>query len=283
MKKIIVACVALALGSVVTIQAQERGPLLNGEPGRVVVGPAGGWVVRLPLEAKVVKGQPYSAEVVTESIQTLADGNRIVQRTTGRVSRDSEGRVRREEDRPSGAPSISITDSVAGTTFTLDPANRTARETPFRLELHQLVMQLTAQRTKLLVPRDWSAAPPLPPAGTPGRGGRGGRGGDEYAEERLTDRVVEGVLASGVRRTTTINKGAIGNEQPIRIVSEEWTAAELQVLVLTDHTDPRTGRSTYRLLKVSRLDPDPTLFQVPADYTVQRMPGGRGGRGARGQ
>lgn len=282
MKKVIVAFLTFALSSVVTIHAQERGPLLNGEPGRVVVGPAGGFVVRLPLEAKVVRGLPYSAEVVTESIQTLADGNRIVQRMTGRVYRDSEGRVRREEDRPSGAPTISITDSVAGTTFTLDPANRTARETPFRLELHQLVMQLTEQRTALLVPRYWSAAPPLPSAGTPGRGGRGGRGGDEYAEERLTDRLVEGVLASGVRRTTTINKGAIGNEQPIKIVAEEWTSPDLQILVMTDHNDPRTGRSTYRLLKISRLDPAPTLFQVPADYTVQRM-GGRGGRGARGQ
>jgi hypothetical protein len=100
------------------------------------------------------------------------------------------------------------------------------------------------------------------------------------------------VLASGIKRTATINKGAIGNDQPIKIVSEEWTSPELQVLVMTDHNDPRSGRSTYRLLKISRLDPDPALFQVPPDYTVQRMggrgvPGGRGdgagGPGARGR
>jgi len=300
MKKIIVAFLTFALSSVVLIHAQDRTVLLNGEPVLVTTGQAGrGFVVTtgpaqrgivVPLEARIVKGAPYSAEIVTESIQTLADGNRIVQRTTGRVSRDSEGRVRREEDRPSGGPTISITDSGAGTTFRLDPANRTARETSFRLfELTQAFRQLTFQGAvqtaagSLLAPRDWSAAPPPPPQGTTGRGGRGGRGGDEQSDERLQDRVVEGVLASGVRRTTTINRGAIGNEQPIRIVSEEWTSPELQVLVMTDHTDPRTGRSTYRLLKISRLDPDPTLFQVPADYTVQRMPGGRGGRGARGQ
>src|SRR5688572_22677416 len=57
---------------------------------------------RVPIEAKLVKGAPYSAEIVTESIQTLADGNRIVQRSNARVHRDSEGRLRREEDRPSG-------------------------------------------------------------------------------------------------------------------------------------------------------------------------------------
>ena len=102
--------------------------------------------------------------------------------------------------------------------------------------------------------------------------------------------MIENVLASGVRRTTTIDKGVIGNEQPIKIVSEEWTSPELQVLVMTDHSDPRTGHSTYRLLNIRRLDPDPSLFQVPADYTIQRpgvrggVPGVRvGGPGGRGQ
>ena len=130
--------------------------------------------------------------------------------------------------------------------------------------------------------------PPPSPVGVvvfQGRGGRGGRGGSEgpmnepSVEERLGDRLIEGVLASGVRRTTTIGTGAIGNEQPIKIVSEEWTSPDLQILVMTDRTDPRVGHSTYRLLKIVRSDPDPALFQVPADYTLQHGPG-LGGRGA---
>ena len=56
---------------------------------------------RVPLE-QLVKNAPYSAEVLIESSQTLADGNHINQRSTGRVYRDSEGRVRREEDRSNG-------------------------------------------------------------------------------------------------------------------------------------------------------------------------------------
>jgi DNA-directed RNA polymerase specialized sigma24 family protein len=43
---------------------------------------------------------------------------------------------------------------------------------------------------------------------------------------------------------------------------------DLQILVMTDRTDPRVGHSTYWLLKIVRSDPDPALFQVPADYTV---------------
>jgi len=39
---------------------------------------------------------PYKADAVTEITQSLADGNRIVRKTTSAVSRDSEGRTRRE-------------------------------------------------------------------------------------------------------------------------------------------------------------------------------------------
>jgi hypothetical protein len=42
-----------------------------------------------------VKGAPYSAEAVNETVQTLADGNRIVQRSSSMQYRDSEGRERR--------------------------------------------------------------------------------------------------------------------------------------------------------------------------------------------
>ena len=57
---------------------------------------------RMPLETRTVKNAPYSAEVITDHMQQLADGNRIVEHSSGRVYRDKEGRVRREEDRPGG-------------------------------------------------------------------------------------------------------------------------------------------------------------------------------------
>src|SRR5947207_1218184 len=51
----------------------------------------------MSIDGKTVKGAPYSAQAVTESIQTLPDGNRIVHRTTASVFRDGEGRTRREQ------------------------------------------------------------------------------------------------------------------------------------------------------------------------------------------
>jgi len=277
MKATFIVGSALALSSIVTIHAQ-RSSEPNAGPGFKTFNAA------TPVEAKVLKGQPYSAEVVSQTIQTLADGNRIVQRTTGRVYRDSEGRVRREEDRASGTPSISIVDPTAGLSFALDPANRIARESPNALL--PLTIRLLTDHNGLIETAklatvggmvrgtgsgDFLYARPGTVA-TPG-----GKADEQTLEEKLPDRVIEGVLASGLRRTTTIAKGAIGNEQPLKIVSEEWTSPELQVLVLTDHDDPRSGRSTYRLLKINRIDPDPLLMQVPSDYTIQRGPG-RGGR-----
>jgi hypothetical protein len=107
------------------VSAQDTPP----SPG-VFVYAGGGAGLRVPIEARTVTGASYSAEVVTESVQTLADGNRIVQRSSARVYRDGQGRVRREENRPSGSPVVSITDPVAGTSFSLDPDSRVAWQAP---------------------------------------------------------------------------------------------------------------------------------------------------------
>jgi len=237
----------------------------------------------IPVDRATIKGAPYSAEFVTESVQTFSDGNRIVQRRTGRVSRDREGRVRREEDRASGGVAVTITDPVSRMSYTLDPETKTARQTSALLNI-DMKYALDGLSREIKIGRleqasrgaRGSGAAPTPKAAAGGGGGRGRGAGaaaaSDAVEEKLGDRTIEGVLASGVRRTTTIARGAIGNEQPILTVSETWTSPELQVQVLTDFSDPRTGRSTYRLLKITRADPDPALFQIPAGYTIMKVP-----------
>jgi hypothetical protein len=76
-------------------------------------------------------------------------------------------------------------------------------------------------------------------------------------------------MAKGTRSTTTIEAGAIGNAQPMQIVSEQWYSEDLKVLVMTKHSDPRTGETTYRLTNVQLAEPSASLFQVPADYTLK--------------
>src|SRR5579864_1771114 len=85
-----------------------------------------------------VQGAPYSATIVNESTQTLADGNRIVQRTTGTTARDSQGRTRQDMALPpignmsaANAPHlVFIQDPVAQTAYTLDLTNKTAHKMP---------------------------------------------------------------------------------------------------------------------------------------------------------
>jgi len=73
--------------------------------------------------AKVVKGAPYSADVITESNQSLADGNVISKKTSGRVFRDGEGRTRQETVVNGEAKSIRLSDPVAGTSTMLLPGS----------------------------------------------------------------------------------------------------------------------------------------------------------------
>ncbi|MGH9836918.1 MAG: TonB family protein [Blastocatellia bacterium] len=90
----------------------------------------------MSFDNRLVKGAPFSADIVSETIQTLPDGNRIVQRSEGRIYRDSQGRTRNERSFQMGGSSeqkqtISIFDPVANVNYILDPETRTARKTPF--------------------------------------------------------------------------------------------------------------------------------------------------------
>jgi hypothetical protein len=87
--------------------------------------------------SSAVKNAPFSADEVNESVQTLADGNRIVRSSTGKIYRNSEGRTRREMSGGFGgvlgstytvAPSVSILDPVAGFHFKLDTHLKTAQQ-----------------------------------------------------------------------------------------------------------------------------------------------------------
>jgi hypothetical protein len=83
--------------------------------------------------------------------------------------------------------------------------------------------------------------------------------------ESLGRQTIEGVPADGTRTTLTIPAGQMGNEQPIQVVTERWYSPDLQTVLMTKHSDPRNGETVTHLQNVSRSEPSPTLFQVPAD------------------
>ncbi len=98
----------------------------------------------MSFDSKLVKGAPYSAEAVTETTQTLMDGNRIVHRNSSQVYRDSAGRTRREQTFNAIGPwaasgeapkMIFIHDPVADVTYHLDPLHKTASRMSMRVQM----------------------------------------------------------------------------------------------------------------------------------------------------
>jgi hypothetical protein len=86
--------------------------------------------------------------------------------------------------------------------------------------------------------------------------------------ESLGKQMVEGVNADGVREVSTIAAGAIGNDRPFQVSTESWYSAELQMNVMTKHSDPRTGDESFRLTNISRSEPAAYLFQAPTGYQI---------------
>jgi TonB family protein len=368
------------------------------QQGGVVMGAPGDYSFtfvssEMAFDSRVIKGAPFTAEAVTESVQLLGDGNRITRKASARLYRDSEGRTRREQalngigswaTTEEAAQTVFINDPVAGANYVLSPKSRTAQKSsqfffkrpegePLRVRVGESSAVATAQPSKteirggvlngkadrrvqpaypaiaraamaeggvaveVVVNEDggiesakaisghpllqqaavdaaqqWHFSPTMlsgKPVKVKGvitfsfalsrEGGAGtnsvpGAKSEFYAEaparlvvppsagnlgiafveakESLGTQSIGGVTAEGTRTTVTIPAGAIGNERAIQIVSERWYSQELQTVVMTKHSDPRFGETTYRLTNVSRAEPDHSLFEVPAGFEFMPPP-----------
>jgi len=260
------------------VRAQEAPPpppapmMHGGEPGGDFMHPPmGDRVELLGFEGvhggKVVTGAPFSAVGVSESTQTLADGNHITRKTQTNLFRDSQGRFRKEVTLSGFGPLaasgeaksfVFLNDPVANENFVLHPQEKIAEKMgkPFGRMKH------------------------------PGRGGLKDKSASweaqaeangNFKKEDLGTQKVGGVSAQGTRYTRTIPAGQMGNEKPITIVSEHWYSNELQLTVMSKRSDPRFGDTTYSITNIQRTEPAASLFTVPSDYTVHQ--GGMDKRG----
>ena len=244
------------------------------------------------FDGGVVKNAPYSAEAVTETTQRLADGNRISNKNTALLFRDSEGRTRREDTMTALGPwasnseplrSIFINDPVSKTHLVLDVRSKTVRKMPSP-EIRTLpamagvpggmtvqgdfVKQVRIQHSTAGEPAGVAHAGIAIGSGSFGVAGADPANSENVKTESLGTRMIEGVRADGTRTIVTIAAGAMGNDLPIEIVSERWYSPELQTVVMTKRSDPRMGETVYRLSSINRSEPARSLFEAPSDYTV---------------
>jgi hypothetical protein len=238
-------------------------------------------------ETQVIKGKPYSADTSTETVQTLADGNRIAHRTVRKFYRDSEGRTRREETFGNVDPEhpsphevkVFIDDPVSGTAFVVDPGSKTAEKLQRTSNLSavqrddadgaQIMVKLVkdtetngqAAPETVFFSRDHSFNPDdrMLVISDENR---------NIVKEDLGTRNIEGVDCTGTRQTSTIPAGAIGNDKPISIVTETWSSEAIGAVVESISDDPRYGKTTYQLTNLQLSEPSRSLFEPPANFKV---------------
>ena len=240
-------------------------------------------------ETQVVKGKPYSADTSTETVQTLADGNRIAHRTVSKFYRDSEGRTRREETFGNVDPEhpsphevkVFIDDPVNGTALVLDPGSKTLEKLQRTRDLGD-VQRDDADGAQIMLKS-------VKDSETNGQAAPGKvffhiqdqhlSGPNDLAlvisdenrnivKEDLGTRNIGGVDCTGTRQTSTIPAGAIGNDKPISIVTETWTSEAIGAVVESISDDPRYGKTTYKLTNLQLSEPSRSLFELPANFKV---------------
>jgi hypothetical protein len=207
----------------------------------------------LAAHNKVVTGKPYYATSTTDIIQTLTDGNRIVQHSSSVLYRDSQGRTRREqtfpgfENRP-GETKIFIDDPVAKTAYVLDPHEKIAHTVSSSREV-----MLKLERNS-----DTMANVKLPKLDEQ----------HDIVTDQLGTKNIQGVTCIGKRQTITIPAGQVGNERPIAIVTETWTSPDIEAIIQSTTTDPRFGQTTYTLNDLQLKDQPAALFSLPSNYRL---------------
>lgn len=213
-------------------------------------------------------GAPYSLTATLKREMKLSDGNVVSGFTTSHQARDSQGRTREEDpagcgiDRdgqPHWQGSITVTDPAAKTYtlwqegFMLQRKIATVTHAQFLRSSNPPTMQdeiRMAQGMSQAYSVSTQAKHPT------------------QKVEDLGKRTIAGLEASGMRITRTSPAGMAGNTLPLAYVEEKWVSDQYRIVLLRINDDPLLGKSTYEVTSFIPGEPDVSLFQPPADYTI---------------
>jgi len=203
---------------------------------------------------KLITGQPFSADTVIEDTHRLFDGSTVTKKNTGAMYRDGAGRTSREQQ-------LDMVGNFAVSNVQNKPQmlvfiNDFSSKTQYFIDLNNKV----ARKSRI-----GQGGPPSGEKHDP----------PDAKTESLGTKMIEGVSAEGTRITFEIPVGQIGNDKPIQVVTENWFSPELQVMVMSRHTDPMAGEHVFRLTNIKRAEPAADLFTVPSGFRVEVQADGR--------
>jgi len=221
---------------------------------------------------------PFSAKHVTKSTAVLPDGTRKPTEFVELVARDSDGRIRFEKHTCVGADCrehnvilhnrdggqiettrqilgivIDIFDCPDSMTIQIQPGMRIARVT------RGVPVALPSGSTRPYSSRFASLL--------------SGKPQPSVLVEDLGYQEIDGISARGVRLTDlgTKNDGE-WNGKPIR-TTETWASDDVAATILEIRTDSKTHTEEINTLTdIKRVEPDPSLFEIPSGYKVNPMP-----------
>lgn len=204
-------------------------------------------------DAGIVQGQPCAVVEEVETTHQIAGGTTLTRHVEERKWRDSEGRFRREtaEVQAGQKPDFEIATVI-------DPVNNTLTMLQFDRK-QAIVYHLPDQGPLHLHPYVDPFDKPLL-----------ARQGVEVKVEKLDAKEIAGVYAVGRRVTRIRPPGTIGNDKPVISVAERWVSPDLKITLLQWTKDPREN-DTRQVTQLDRSEPDPQLFQIPADFAVREV------------
>jgi hypothetical protein len=215
--------------------------------------------IEYPFEGKPLKGAPFSAQVVFEQTQTLANGVHLSHKRNGALYRDSEGRTRQEFPRDGSPEVVQINDNVGGVIYNLHLFQRTVHKVNISHAKNREIEEVKRHREM----EEHALKLKLTPADHEKK-----EGAPENRVESLGIQSYEGLQAEVTRFTIMIPAGMEGNDRAFEIVTERWYSPELHILLMGKRSDPRSGDMVYRLTNISRAEQPHSLFEAPADFTV---------------
>jgi hypothetical protein len=205
------------------------------------------------INLRSIAGAPFSADVIKESAQTLADGTKGTIQTSGKMFRDSAGRTRSETELKNATETrryVTILDPVEQLNIRLDPQTKTAMLFPFPAGPTQKD-QLKLKNALATRSTQASRQPAL------------------VASLELGASTVQGFAVTGTQRTVPAAANLPNAERARNVTVESWFSPELHIELQSKTIDPLLGGSTARLVNIAVAEPDRALFQIPSDYTIQ--------------
>lgn len=194
---------------------------------------------------------PFSVVVNVERSVVRNDGSIDNLKTIREIARDSRGRIYNEMR--SLVPVTSTQTSEVMRIHLYDPQARVSTMIDPR---EQIFWTQTVSHPPSTVPPDRRYASPA---------GEGLQ--NEFAkEDDLGIRQMAGVSVHEVRETQTLPADGSGVGKEIVTTDECWYSDDLRINLVIKHSDPRTGTVTMTVAQVSRTEPDPSLFEIPAGY-----------------